>query len=154
MAIALRRSTSSGSSARRSLYRATDRGQPLMRHAARWLNPRSCNALTAAFRWEGPRSFFDQLPHRVVLKREVGDDPAHPRVLVVDGSSACDLAALHAAVLGFPGAYGVGMTPCRRPSSTNVAPASCSLRIAMICASLKRVFRMVSFRPVAGKPTV
>lgn len=39
-----------------------------------------------------------------------------------------NLGAPHAAVLRFPRANRVGMTPCRRPSSTNVPPASCSLR--------------------------
>jgi ThiF family protein len=42
----------------------------------------------------------------------------------------------------------LGCTPCRRPSSTNDAPASCSLRIETICVSVKRDFRMrASFRP-------
>src|SRR6185437_16037506 len=35
-----------------------------------------------------------------------------------------------------------------------LAPASCSLRMPTICASVDRDFRMVgSFRPLAGKPT-
>lgn len=53
--------------------------------------PRSCNALTVAFRWEGPRGVI-RLVHRVVLEREFGDDPTHTRVLVVDGSSVHDFA--------------------------------------------------------------
>jgi len=69
-----------------------------MRQAARWLKPSSWSALTAFFREEGPTSFFDQLFHRVVLKREIGDDPAHSCVLVLDRAGASQLATFHATV--------------------------------------------------------
>src|SRR5690242_12447032 len=54
-----------------------------------------------------PGVFFDQLPHGVVLEREIRDDAAQTAVLVIDGATASHLAALHAAVLGLPSADGV-----------------------------------------------
>jgi len=42
------------------------------------------------------------LLHRIVFEREIRDDASQSSILVIDGSSTRDFAALHATVFGFP----------------------------------------------------
>src|SRR4029077_4235083 len=75
-----------------------------------------------------------------IVEQLLGQQLIQPAVLVLQSPQSASLRYFQAAELCLPLVEG---RPCRRHSSSALAPASCSFKIPMICSSVKRLLLIV-----------